>query len=402
MPHYIWQHPQWHQGIAPPFTWQKESLRHALENVRLEQGRLLGRAELLPEATQAPAQLDALVQTALRTSEIEGEILNVASVRSSVVRHLGLEHAGFVNSKANGTPQTECLVKLLIEATSQPDQALSLDTLCQWQAALFPESPQGPEAYALTQLKIGELRSQATMQVISGRLDKPTVHFEAPPRSGLEQQVQRFIHWFNHPPGDLDSILRAGIAHLWLITLHPFDDGNGRVTRAVTDRALAQVEHNSIRFYSLSAAIMARRKEYYQQLEQAQKLGYPDSNPDTNSDTNNIDITPWLSWFLSVLIDAIQQGQHRFQRVIDKTRFWQQHAQTVLSERQIKVLNRLLDGQGEEFNEGINARKYMSLAKVSKATATRELADLLAKQCIRKLPGGGRSTRYVIASNKQS
>lgn len=398
MPHYIWQHPQWHQGIAPPFTWERDRLRPALEQARLEQGRLLGRAESLPEGTQAPAQLDALVQTALRTSEIEGEILNLASVRSSVVRHLGLEHAGFVNSKASGTPQTECLVELLIEATRQPDNALSLDTLCQWQAALFPESTPAPEQYTPTQLKVGEFRSQATMQVISGRLDKPTVHFEAPPRAGLEQQVQRFIHWFNQPPGELDSILRAGIAHLWLITLHPFDDGNGRVTRAVTDRALAQVEHNSIRFYSLSAAIMARRNEYYQQLEQAQKLG----NPDSDSGTNSIDITPWLSWFLSVLIDAMQQGQHRFQRVINKTRFWQHHAQTVLSERQIKVLNRLLDGQGEEFNEGINARKYMSLTKVSKATATRELADLLAKQCIRKLPGGGRSTRYAIASNKLS
>ncbi|MGC1510971.1 Fic family protein [Ketobacter sp.] len=389
MPNYIWQHPHWHQGTTPPFTWLEDTLREQLENVRLQQGRLLGYAESLPDDTQAPAQLDALVQTALRTSEIEGEVLNVASVRSSVVRHLGLERAGFVDSKASGTPQTESLVKLLIEATSQPNQPLALNTLCQWQAALFPEPP------LLTQLKIGELligelRSQASMQVISGRIDQPTVHFEAPPRDGLEQQVERFIRWFNQPPGNLDGILRAGIAHLWLITLHPFDDGNGRVTRAVTDRALAQVEQNSIRFYSLSAAIMARRKEYYQQLEQAQRLD--------SSNTDSIDITPWLSWFLSVLVDAIQQGQLRFQRVIEKARFWQQHAQTVLSERQIKVLNRLLDGQGEEFSQGINARKYMSLAQVSKATATRELADLLNKQCLYKLPGGGRSTRYAIAT----
>lgn len=180
--------------------------------------------------------------------------------------------------------------------------------------------------------------------------------------------------------------------HLWLITLHPFDDGNGRVTRAVTDRALAQEEHNSIRFYSLSAAIMARRKEYYEQLEQAQKW----DSANNDAETNSIDITPWLNWFLSVLADAIEQGQQRFDRVIEKTRFWQRHAQTVLSERQIKVLNRLLDGQGKEFKDGINASKYMRLAQVSKATATRELGDLLAKQCIRKLPGGGRSTRYVV------
>lgn len=384
MPHYIWQHPNWHQGATPPFSWQERNLRQQLENIRLQQGRLLGRAESLSGETQAPAELDALVQTALRTSEIEGEVLNVASVRSSVVRHLGLEQAGFADKQFNGTPQTESLVKLLIEATSQPRQALSLDTLCQWQAALFPEPP------LVTPIKIGELRSEATMQVISGRLDNPTVHFEAPPRAGLEEQVQRFVHWFNLPPRELDGLLRAGIAHLWLITLHPFDDGNGRVARAVTDRALAQVEHNSIRFYSLSAAIMARRNEYYQQLEQTQKRD--------SLETGTIDITPWLSWFLSVLADAIQQGQNRFERVIHKTRFWQQHAQTVLNERQIKVLNRLLDSQGDEFHKGINASQYISLAKVSKATATRELADLLEKGCIRKLPGGGRSTRYVLVS----
>jgi len=179
------------------------------------------------------------------------------------------------------------------------------------------------------------------------------------------------------------ALLRAAIAHLWLVTLHPFDDGNGRVTRAVTDRALAQAEHNSIRFYSLSAAIMARRKEYYEQLELAQK--------------GDLDVTPWLQWFLSVLDDAITSGLQRFESVLNKTRFWQQHAQTVLGERQIKVLNRLLDNQGEEFTQGINASKYQALAKVSKATATRELADLVQKNCLTKLPGGGRSTRYALA-----
>ncbi|MFK8083841.1 MAG: Fic family protein, partial [Granulosicoccus sp.] len=181
----------------------------------------------------------------------------------------------------------------------------------------------------------------------------------------------------------IDPVVRAAVSHLWLITLHPFDDGNGRVARAVTDRALAQAEHNSIRFYSLSAAIMARRREYYEQLEQAQK--------------GDLDITAWILWFLSVFDDAITGGLQRFERVLSETRFWQQHAQTVLSERQIKVLNRLLDHQGEEFLEGLNASKYRALAKVSKATATRELADLVHKGCLAKLPGGGRSTRYALA-----
>jgi Fic family protein len=378
---YIWQLPAWQQGAVPAFHWQEEALRPHLQRVRLQQERLLGQSESLTTENQA-AHLDALVQTALRTSEIEGEKLDAASVRSSVVRHLGLEQAGFVG-KANtftGTPQTEALVQLLIDATSNIDQTLNQNTLCQWQAALFPE-PQLQTLY--TAVLRGQLRGDAPMQVISGRMEKPTVHFEAPPRQGLEGELQRFTQWFNQPPAEVDAILRAAITHLWLITLHPFDDGNGRVTRAVTDRALAQAESNSIRFYSLSAAIMARRKEYYEQLEQAQK--------------GDLDITPWLQWFLSVLEDAIASGLQRFERVLNKTRFWQQHAQTVLSERQIKVLNRLLDNQGEEFTEGVNASKYQALAKVSKATATRELADLVQKSCLSKLPGGGRSTRYALA-----
>ena len=379
---YIWQLPAWQQGAAPLFEWDEEPLHLQLERVRLQQRRLLGQSQSLTVENQA-THLDTLVQTALRTSEIEGEILDANSVRSSVVRHLGLEQAGFVDKQASytGTPQTEALIQLLIGATNELQQPLSLMTLLQWQAALFADTPQ--EVTKLTPVLRGQLRGDAPMQVVSGRLDNPVVHFEAPPRQDLESELQRFTKWFNQPPAEVDGLLRAAIAHLWLITLHPFDDGNGRVTRAVTDRALAQAEHNSIRFYSLSAAIMARRKEYYEQLEQAQKGG--------------LDITDWLQWFLSVLDDAISSGMQRFERVINKTRFWQQHAQTVLSERQIKVLNRLLDNQGEEFTQGINASKYQALAKVSKATATRELTDLLQKNCFVKLPGGGRSTRYALA-----
>ena len=383
---YLWQQPDWKasQGerTAPAFSWDAAALRPRLDAIRLLQGRLLGQSDLVVDETDQQAQLDALVQTALRTSEIEGETLNVGSVRSSVVLRLGLHKAGFVQGlkDAPGTPQTEALVGLLLEATADTEQPLSIEKLCQWQAALFPEPP------LLGNIRIGELRGDEPMQVVSGRIDRPVVHFEAPPRAGLEVQLQRFVDWFNDPPDGLDPILRAGIAHLWLITLHPFDDGNGRVTRAVTDRALAQAEQSTIRFYSLSAAIMARRNEYYDQLEAAQK--------------GALDITPWLGWFLSALEDALHQGLKRFERVVQKARYWQRHSQTVLSERQIKVLNRLLDGQGEAFEHGINASKYMSIAKVSKATATRELGDLLAKGCLYKLPGGGRSTRYAINDNQ--
>ncbi|WP_409522852.1 Fic family protein [Nitrincola sp. MINF-07-Sa-05] len=367
---YIWEQPDW-----PHFLWDEVILKPKLDTVRLLQGRLLGRTEVVPEQAGLDVEMDALIQNAIRTSEIEGEHLDVGSVRSSVARHLGLERAGV---SGRTTPESESLVRLLLESTHQPDEPLSCEQLCQWQSMLFPHGPG-----LLLKIRVGELRGEQPMQVVSGRLDRPKVHFEAPPRHGLDNEVNAFIEWFNHPPAGLDSLLRAGIAHLWLITLHPFDDGNGRVTRAVTDRALAQAERQSVRFYSLSAAIMARRHAYYDHLEQVQSGG--------------LDITRWLAWFLDTLEEALQDALLRVARVLVKARFWQRHATTVLNERQIKALNRLLDTASEVFEQGINARKYQSLAKVSKATATRDLAELLDKGCLCKLPGGGRSTRYAVA-----
>ena len=370
---YIWELENW-----PKFVWNIEELAPRLAAAHQQQGQLLGQSSDLSDELDLQAQMDALIQNAIRTSEIEGENLNVESVRSSVARQLGLPRAGLRDS----TVQTDAIVGMLLEATQNLETALTQGELCQWQAALFPDGPG-----LVNPIGVGELRGEVAMQVVSGRVDRPTVHFEAPPRDQLEQQLAEFLKWFNQPPKALDGLLRAGIAHLWLVTLHPFDDGNGRVTRAVTDRALAQAEQQSIRFYSLSAAIMERRKEYYEQLERSQK--------------GELDITPWLSWFLSVLEDALKQGQACFDRVLKKTRFWQRHSQTLLTERQIKVLNRLLhvgaalEG-AEGFEQGINAEKYKSQVKVSKATATRDLTGLLEKGCLTKLPGGGRSTRYVI------
>ncbi len=367
---FIWQHHNW-----PDFQWDEAALRPKLDAVRLLQGRLLGCADAAPAQTDLEVEMDALIQSAVRTSEIEGEHLDAGSVRSSVARQLGLERADVTGA---GTLESESLVALLLQALQQPDERLSCQLLCRWQSLLFPTGPG-----LLSSIRIGDLRGEQPMQVVSGRLDRPKVHFEAPPRARLQAELDTFIDWFNHPPVRLDGLLRAGITHLWLITLHPFDDGNGRVTRAVTDRALAQAERQSVRFYSLSAAIMARRSAYYDQLEQAQK--------------GNLIITPWLAWFLDTLEQALQQALVRVDRVLEKARFWQRHTTTVLNARQIKVLNRLLDTAGEEFEQGINARKYQSLAKVSKPTATRDLADLLEKGCLRKLPGGGRSTRYCTA-----
>lgn len=369
---YIWQRDDW-----PRFRWDDATLKEQLDAVRLLQGRLLGRTEAVSDSSELDMEMDTLIQNAIRTSEIEGEHLDAASVRSSVARQLGLERAGITD---RATDQSDALVALLLEATHEPDQKLTLDRLYRWQAMLFPEGPG-----LLSEIRVGQLRGERPMQVVSGRVDRPRVHFEAPPRQRLEAELEAFLDWFNQPPVRLDPLLRAGIAHLWLITLHPFDDGNGRVTRAVTDRALAQAERQSIRFYSLSAAIMVRRQAYYDHLERSQR--------------GDLDITEWLTWFLEVVEVALQQALARVARVLGKTRFWQRHANTVLNERQIKVLNRLLDTTGEEFAHGINARKYQSMAKVSKATATRDLADLLDKGCLRKLPGGGRSTRYALVGH---
>lgn len=370
---YIWQSDLWKRGKSPRFTWDTVVVDSLVKELTGALTALMPASiNLLPDA-QMQVHIDTLVQTALKSSEIEGEVLDARSVRSSVVNKLGLETAGVTEE---GTAQTDALAELLIIATTRYAEPVTLQTLCQWQAALFVDST------LLESINIGSLRGEEPMQVVSGRIDKPTVHFEAPSRGVLEAELDRFILWFNNPPAELNPYIRAAITHLWFVTLHPFDDGNGRVTRALSDRALAQAENNSIRFYSHSAAIMGRRAEYYKQLEQTQK--------------GDLDITRWIVWFLVTLRESVELSGTRYQQVIYKTRFWQRHAQTVLNERKIKVLNRMIENYGEEFTDGINAGKYKNLAKVSKATATRELADLVQNACLVKLPGGGRSTRYKL------
>lgn len=373
---YIWQVPNW-----TAFTYQSALIKPKLNNVLARQQQLLGKSQDLPVGLDRQAEMDALIQNALQTSEIEGEKLNIGSVRSSVAKHLGLEQAGL----PPGTRQTENLIAMLTDATSQLQSPMTEQQLCQWQAALFPEQP------ILRNIIIGELRGVASMQVVSQKGHREIIHFQAPPQAQLKKLLTDFIDWFNTDTREHD-IIRAAIAHLWFITLHPFDDGNGRVARALTDRALAQAEQSSIRFYSLSAAIEANRNAYYQILENTQGCNTP---LQINSQ-NSSDISEWISWFLDVLTEAMEQGCQRIDRVISKTRFWQTHSQTILNARQIKVLNRLLDTTGKEFIQGINARLYKNLTKVSKATATRDLTDLVTKGCLKQLPGGGRSTRYTL------
>jgi len=368
--YWIWQQADW-----PAFIWQDEKLVPLLREINLLQGQLLGCAESIQVSESLQSEINALLQNAINTSAIEGEQLNVDSVRSSLARRLGLEQAGLVP----GTPQSEGLADLLLDATRNPGLILTIDRLFNWHKLLFPSG-----GGTLTPINVGELRNEDTMQVVSGPIGRQTVHFEAPSRKGLEDELDIFLDWFNQSQVNvkLDPILRAGIAHLWFVTLHPFDDGNGRLARAITDLALAQAEQHSVRFYAMAATIMENRKDYYDILEKTQR--------------NGLDITSWLEWFLVMLKETMRVSVQRIKHVLQKARFWQQHAQTVLSKRQIKVLNRLLDVGPEGFEGGINARKYMSLTTVSKATATRDLTELVEKGCLVQRSGGGRSTGYDI------
>lgn len=376
-PQWIWQQADW-----PTFHWDGRRLSPALRRCALAQGRLLGLLQGTNEAFNAESELDALLQNIVTSSAIEGERLNVGTVRSSLARRLGLPGQQTV------TPRSEGLAQLMVEAISAFDGPLTLKRLLYWHELLFAH-----HGDAFFSLRIGELRGEEPMQVVSGRIDRPVIHFEAPPRHGLDHQLKAFLDWFNASLAGttLDPLLRAGIAHFWFVTLHPFEDGNGRLTRALTDMALAQADGQSIRFYAMSASILAHREAYYRVLEQSQKGG--------------LDISDWLEWFLQIFAETLQQATARIERVMAKARFWQRHRQHGLSKEEIRVLNRMLDGDlladrpGSGFSDSINARQYQAVAKVSKATATRHLTDLLEKGCLEKQPGGGRSTRYKIRWN---
>ncbi|WP_122700414.1 Fic family protein [Pseudomonas viridiflava] len=370
--HWIWQQPDW-----PDFNWQAERLAPLLRECVQTQGRLLGMAGSVGDSMSAQSELDALLQNIVTSSAIEGEQLNVGSVRSSLARRLGLEWV----DRDSVSQRSEGLAQLMLDATHGFDEPLTLARLLEWHTWLFPAEE---AMFSARPILVGTLRGDEPMQVVSGRLDRPTVHFEAPPRLGLEQQIERFLSWFeaSRDQVSLDPLLRAGIAHFWFVTLHPFDDGNGRLTRTITDLALAQGEAQAIRFYAMSASILEDRAGYYRILESSQKA--------------TLDITEWLTWFLQTLLRSLQQAITRIDSVLGKTRFWQAHRESELSAEQIKVLNRLLDGGERGFEQGLSAGQYQAVAKVSKATATRHLAELLDKGCLQRLPGGGRSTRYKI------
>ncbi|WP_019384651.1 Fic family protein [Acinetobacter venetianus] len=365
---WIWKQPNW-----TTFTWKDENILPLTRHIHQKIGILLGQSQHNPEKEQLT--LDNLIANLVSSSAIENETLNVYSLRSSLARHLGVS----LDQPYPSSERSDGLANIMLDALNNFEQDLSVERLFQWHQWLFNETD-----WTMQRIRIGQLRGHEPMQVVSGRMDYPTVHFEAPPRDGLEQRLDEFIQWFNTSRTNtlLDPLIRAGIAHLWFVTLHPFDDGNGRITRTLTDLALAQMDQQSIRLYAMSPIILNKRKSYYEILEATQK--------------GDSDITAWLLWFLQALNESLEQTLKRIERTLLKSTFWQTFSEMDLHEGQRKVLNRLLDGGENGFEHGISASQYQKVAKVSRATATRHLTDLLEKGCIIKLEGGGRNTRYQI------
>lgn len=366
-PFWIWQQADW-----PHFRWQDSEILPRLRHVQHRLGILIGSHSRLGNSDQT---LDMLLANIISSSAIEGERLNAQSVRSSLARRLG-------SSQTQSYPvseRSEGLTAMMLDAIDNHGQPLTIERLYQWHRWLFPVNK-----WSVQPVNVGQLRGDEPMQVVSGRVDRPTVHFEAPPRAALDDQLAAFIFWFNQTRHDptIDPLLRAAICHLWFLTLHPVDDGNGRLTRALTDLALSQADSQGIRLYAMSVAILEWRADYYRALESTQK--------------GTLDITSWLCWFLDTLDYAIELALQVIARSLAKAHFWLRHCPDSLSPEQTKVLNRLLDGGEQGFENGISASQYQKVAGVSKATATRHLAELVERGCIEKLPGGGRNTRYQI------
>lgn len=364
-PHYIWQASDW-----PNWRFDLAALAEAMAGVSRAQGHLMGRLADVGMALRAQASLAVLTEDVVKTSEIEGERLNVESVRSSIARRLGVD----IGALAPVDRHVEGVVEMVLDATGHCHDPVSQQRLFGWHAALFPSGYSG-----LTPISIGRWRDDATgpMQVVSGPVGRQRVHFEAPPAACLEAEISRFLAWLNGPSLQ-PALIKAGLGHLWFVTLHPFDDGNGRMARAIGDLLLARADGSPQRFYSLSAQIQRERKAYYDILEQTQK--------------GTLDVTAWLSWFLATLHRAIDQAQQGLDAVLFKARFWQQWATAPLNPRQVKLLNRLLDG----FDGKLTSGKWAAIAKCSADTALRDINELLTLGVLSKLGAGGRSTSYEL------
>ncbi len=366
MPTHIHERRAW-----PHFRWDVEALAARLAAVRHRQGRLVGRMEALGFPVQSQATLEMLTEDVVTTSAIEGETLDRQQVRSSLARRLGID----IGALAKADRHVEGIVEVMLDATQNYEKKLTAERLFGWHAALFPTGRSG-----MTRITVGAWRRDRAgpMQVVSGPPGKEHVHFEAPAAPRLAREMKAFLDWFNGNRG-IDSVLKSGLAHLWFVTVHPFDDGNGRIARAIADMALARSERSPQRFYSMSAQIRAERSAYYAILEATQKAG--------------LDVTRWLDWYLGCLDRAFDGAETILASVLKKARFWRKHASAEFNERQRKMLNRLFDG----FEGKLTSSKWATITKCSADTALRDIADLVERGILEKNASGGRSTSYSLA-----
>jgi Fic family protein len=371
MTEYIHTLPNW-----PRFRWSEETLSQPLAALRHRQGRLLGRMESLGFPLRAEAVLRTLTLDVLKSSEIEGEILDKEQVRSSIARRLGMDAGALAPTDRN----TEGVVEMMLDATQYYDKPLTVDRLFGWHSSLFPTGYSG-----LRKIRVGAWRDDAEgpMQVVSGSVGHERVHFEAPAAGRLEREMTVFLDWFDKDDGT-DPVLRAGIAHLWFVTVHPFEDGNGRIARAIADMTLARSERSSQRYYSVSAQLRLEQHAYYRELEEAQK--------------GTLEITSHLAWFLGSMNRALDEAENTLAAVFRKARFWSSCAGAPFNDRQRSILNKLLDGM-----EGkLTSSRWAGMVKCSQDTALRDILDLVDRGILAKDPAGGRSTRYSLAGASHS
>jgi len=365
MAKYIYEYDQW-----PEFTWDDKKISVILGKVRHLQGKVFGQMEALGFSIKEEAMLSTLTLDVLKSSEIEGEILNYEQVRSSIARKLGLEYAGIVHVDRN----VEGVVEMMLDATQRYNKPLDQERIFGWHAALFPTGWSG-----MHRIDIGCYR-KGEMQVVSGAMGKEKVHFEAPIPEIVSEEMDEFLYWFNHET-EIDGVVKSAIAHLWFIIIHPFDDGNGRIARAMSDMLLARSEDSSQRFYSFSNQILQEKKLYYQILQKVQH--------------SSGDITEWIDWFLNCMYRALLNTEETLKKVLKKSDFWDKHKETSLNSRQRLMLNKLLDG----FDGKLKTSKWAKIAKCSADTALRDIKDLIEKGILIQEESGGRSTNYELTES---
>ncbi|MFH1321649.1 MAG: Fic family protein [Bacteroidota bacterium] len=360
-----------HQNSAwPDLIWDDKSLLIPLGEVRNLQGKLIGKMEAIGFSLREEAMLETLTIDVIKSTRIEGENLDTDQVRSSIARRLGMDISGLISSDRN----VEGVVEMMLDATQKYDQPLTKERLCNWHAALFTTGRSG--MYKVT---VADWRKDETgpMKVVSGTMGKEKVYYQAPPAELVDDEMSRFINWFNSEK-DVEPVIKSGLAHLWYITIHPFDDGNGRIARAIADMQLARADKTNQRFYSMSAQIERQKKAYYDILEKTQK--------------GSMDVTDWLQWYLKCLIGALEATDVTLAKVLTKAKFWEKHASTIINERQQLMINKLLD----DFYGKLNTSKWAKITKCSQDTALRDIQDLIVKELLLKEPSGGRSTSYVL------